>query len=107
ASWRQVAVPRPAVEAASTAAPRQKRKSPPPEAYVSIRCEDAGERRTRLAEDKPFVIALAQSRPGDEDGPEQFVEFRGVFEVTATGIELLPDSYEARVIRRLRPIEAS
>jgi hypothetical protein len=102
-SWRQVSVPRPLGEAAP--ASKKPRKLPPPDVFVTIRCDDAVERRTRLGEEAPFVIALALSRRGDDQGPEKFVEFRGVFEVAATGIELPPDSFEARVIRRARPVE--
>jgi hypothetical protein len=103
-SWRQVSAPRPLGAAAPTS--KKPHKAPPPDVFVTIRCDDAVERKTRLGEEAPFVIALALSRRAD-DGPEKFVEFRGVFEVAATGIELPPDSFEARVIRRARPVEAA
>jgi hypothetical protein len=54
----------------------------------------------------PFVIALAAPKHPTAR-PREFDEFRGVFEVVATGRALDDESIETRVIRRLRAGEST
>ena len=49
----------------------------------------------------PFVVAVAHAKDPEAEPPE-FHEFRGVFEVLATGKRLSEQSIETKVIRRLR-----
>lgn len=51
--------------------------------------------------DVPFVVALAHAKDPYAE-PSEFHEFRGVFEVIATGGRLGEQSIETKVIRRLK-----
>jgi hypothetical protein len=103
-SWRRGPPPdmRTPPPGTSTAAPAGKasRKPPPRESFVEIGFKDAEEMAARKAAAEPFVVALALAR-SDEEKPRRLAEFRGVFEVASTGIELSPTSLETRVIRRV------
>ncbi|MBM3533884.1 MAG: hypothetical protein FJX60_12710 [Alphaproteobacteria bacterium] len=104
ASWRNGPPPdmRAPSPDASTAAPRPKasRRPPPREAFVEIRFDDAAEMAAQKTA-APFVVALALARPAGEKARRGVAEFRGVFEVQATGVELSPNSLETKVIRRV------
>ena len=57
----------------------------------------------RKGDAAPFVVAVAAT--SEVAGkPDKFAEFRGVFEVVATGTTLSPNSLESKVIRRARPM---
>ena len=98
-SWRQgSAVP-------DTAPPLKSSKqhaAPTREAFVEVWWKDVAEMQARKADPLPFVVALAMTKP-DGEKAEKFAEFRGVFEVAATGVELSPNSLETKVIRRMKP----
>lgn len=89
----------------STAAPPQKgsakasRKAQPRDAFVEIRFLDA-EAMAQQKAGTPFVVALALARSGEEKRGG-VADFRGVFEVAPTGIELSATSLETKVIRRV------
>ena len=55
---------------------------------------------------EPFIIALAAPKHPTAR-PRQFDEFRGVFEVVATGRALDEESIETKVIRRVKAGEGS
>lgn len=57
--------------------------------------------QSMLARSEPFVIALAAAKDYEPTTIE-FKEFRGVFEVQATGRSLSPISIETIVLRRLK-----
>jgi hypothetical protein len=59
------------------------------------------EMKAIAASREPFVIALAKAKDDTVESPA-FDEFRGVFEVVATGVEPSADSIEVRVIKRLK-----
>jgi hypothetical protein len=90
--WRQGPAPR-----------REKDSKTPPrrESFVAVHCAEPAETPKRAADPQPFTVALATTKARGES--EGFGEFRGVFEVVATGITLSEDSFEARVVRRLTP----
>jgi hypothetical protein len=91
--WRQGPAPR-----------REKDAKTPPrrDSFVAVHCADPADMPARAADPQPFAVALATTKTRGE-GQESFGEFRGVFEVVATGIRLSPESFEARVVRRLNP----
>ncbi len=104
-SWRQA----PIVVPENGAAPpptKGAKKAAPREAFVEVTCKDPDELKAMKAEKKPFAIALAATKPNGEKA-ERFGEFRGVFEVAATGVELSPTSLETKVIRRILAHEGS
>jgi hypothetical protein len=91
--WRQGPAPKREKDAKST--PRR-------DSFVAVRCADATECAARAADTRPFVVALATTKAKAE-GAEGFGEFRGVFEVAATGATPSDTSFEVKVIRRLTP----
>jgi hypothetical protein len=108
ASWRNGPPPdmRTPLANVSTAAPTPKasskgsRKVQPRDAFVEIRYLDAEAMAAHKAGTTPFVVALALARPTDEKRGG-VADFRGVFEVAPTGVELSPTSIETKVIRRV------
>jgi len=107
ASWRNGPPP----DMRSPPAPPSKTKTPPKrppprEAFVEIHFGDVTEMESQKKA-PPFVVALALARPAGEKAKRGGVaEFRGVFEVQATGVELSANSLETRVIRRVTAGEA-
>lgn len=96
-TWRQAPPVRP------TAAPKgSKVVAAPKEIFLEVWYHDAAEMEARKADSAPFVVALASTQSA-EGKPDKFSEFRGVFEVTATGEVLSPNSLESKVIRRAKP----
>ena len=88
---------------ASTAAPKSKasRRPPPRDAFVEVHFGDETAMETQKNA-PPFIVALAQARPPSEKAKRGGVaEFRGVFEVQPTGVELSSSSLETKVIRRV------
>ncbi len=75
------------------------KKSQPRDAFVEISFKDADEMAEKKKASMPFVVALAHAKPKGERGSS--TEFRGVFEVAPTGVELSPTSLETKVIRRV------
>jgi hypothetical protein len=96
ASWRNGPPPDmrgPAPKANASKKPQAR------DAFVEIRFVDADAMAAQKAV-SPFVVALALARPASEKRGGT-AEFRGVFEVAPTGVELSPTSIETKVIRRL------
>ena len=94
-SWRS-ALPTKETDALPTKSAKKGQR----DAFVEIGFGDAGEMAKRKAASEPFVVAVAHAQPKGEKG--RTIEFRGVFEVTPTGVELSPNSIETRVIRRMQ-----
>lgn len=99
-TWRQ------APPVAPTAAPKgarvTKMAAPPRDIFLEVWYQDAAEMEARKGDGAPFFVALATT--SEVAGkPDKFSEFRGVFEVTATGEALSPNSLESKVIRRAKP----
>src|SRR5688572_13804799 len=80
--WRQGPAPR-----------REKDSKTPPrrDSFVAVHCAEPTDVPVRAADKQPFVVALATTKAKGE-GAEGFGEFRGVFEVVATGVTLSPES---------------
>jgi hypothetical protein len=97
-TWRQA----PPVK--SSAAPKGAKAAAaaPKEIFLEVWYQDAAEMEARKADAAPFIVAVATTK-GDEGKPEKFAEFRGVFEVIATGEVLGPNSLESKIIRRAKP----
>lgn len=96
-TWRSVPPPK---EPDALPAKAGRRKAVPRDAYVAIAIRDSEEMAKLMATPRPFVIAVARQREKGESG-RNLVEFRGVFEVTPTGVELSPNTIETKVIRRV------
>lgn len=98
ASWRSTPAP-----SAGEASPSGKaaRRAAPREAFVAIDFQDAEALAATKAKPEPFVVALAHAKPKGEKSRGAATEFRGVFEVSPTGVELSPTSLETKVIRRV------
>lgn len=77
------------------------KKPAPRDVFIEIGFPDAEELAKQKATTEPFIVALAQVRPKGERTRVGMVDFRGVFEVTRTGVDLSPTSIEARVLRRV------
>lgn len=92
-SWRSA----PAADAAGTAgkAPRNAAR----EVFIQVSVKDAEELAALKAKPAPFVVALAEARAEGKRG--SLADFRGVFEVSPTGVEPSPTTLETRVIRRV------
>lgn len=95
-SWRNGEAP-----VASEAAPKNAKKSAPREAFLEIAFHDADEMAAQKAKAEPFVVALAQAKAKGDKSRAAATEFRGVFEVAPTGVELSPLSLETRILRRV------
>lgn len=97
-TWRSVPPPK-----EPDALPSKKngasRKAVPRDAYVAIGFKDADALAKLKAAPQSFVVAVAHQRPKGERG--RMVEFRGVFEVTPTGVDISPTTIETKVIRRV------
>jgi hypothetical protein len=63
--------------------------------------QDHREMDRRRLSSEPFAVALAVAK-SYEELPHSFSEFRGVFEVVATGKRLSDNSIETNVLRRLK-----
>jgi hypothetical protein len=109
ASWRHGPPPdmRTPPPNTSTAAPIPKgSKKAPRDAFVEIKYLDAEAMAEQKKAASPFIVALALARPKSETTRGSTTEFRGVFEVAPTGVELSPTSIETKVIRRVTAKEA-
>ncbi len=97
-TWRQA----PPVKV--SAAPKGAKVVPAPrDIFLEIWYQDAAEMEARKGDAAPFIVAMATT--SEVAGkPDKFSEFRGVFEVTATGEALSPNSLESKVIRRAKPV---
>ncbi len=96
-TWRSVPPPK---EPDALPAKASRKKAAPRDAYLAIAVKDSEERAKLIATPQPFVVAVARQREKGETG-RNLVEFRGVFEVAPTGVELSPTTIETKVIRRI------
>jgi hypothetical protein len=97
ASWRSGPAP-----VAPDALPgKAARRAQPPQVFVEIAFNDPADMAAQQAKPVPFVVALAEAKPKTERSRGGAADFRGVFEVTPTGVQLSPTSLETRVIRRV------
>jgi hypothetical protein len=67
------------------------------EIFQEVWYQDPSEMAARLSDPTPFVVALATAKDYNVL-PHAFHEFRGLFEVVATGKSLGPHSIETKVI---------
>lgn len=98
ASWRSAPVPDDAM-AAGKAARKTAR-----EVFIEISFPDAAAMAAQKAKPAPFVVALAEARSEGKRG--SLADFRGVFEVSPTGVDPSPTTLETRVLRRVTASEA-
>lgn len=71
------------------------------EIYLKVWYTDEGEAMSTSERTDPFPVALVASlHPDGQEG--EFKEFRGVYEVTATGKLWEPKCVEAKVLKRLK-----
>ena len=67
--------------------------------FQEVWFQDADELEAHRISTRPFKVALAIAKDYSEH-PHQFEEFRGIFEVQATGEKLSENSIQTRVLRR-------
>lgn len=99
ATWRSA----PAAVDGEVPSGKAARKAPR-EVFIEIGFQDADAKAAAKAKPAPFVVALAAERADGKRG--SLADFRGVFEVSPTGVEPSPTSLETRVIRRVTADES-
>ena len=77
------------------------RRQAGPDIFQEVWFQDCDEMEARRADPNPFVVAVAVAKDYAKK-PHEFDEFRGVFEVAATGKLLSKNSLETRVVQRLK-----
>jgi hypothetical protein len=76
-----------------------------PDVFQAVWFQNADELEAYRTSSAPFRVALAIAKDYAEH-PHQFQEFRGIFEVQATGEQLSETSIQTRVLRRFTAREA-
>jgi hypothetical protein len=79
----------------------RRQESPSSEIFLEVWYQDNAEMEARRADPTPFIVALAIAKDYSQF-PHEFHEFRGIFEVAATGVKLSDQSIETKILRRIR-----
>jgi hypothetical protein len=73
----------------------------PKEVFLEVWYQDAGELKSRQADESAFIVALAKAKD-DLASPPAFDSFVGIFRVIPTGVVLSETSIETKIVTRVK-----